>query len=602
MRRILALAFTLLATAAIAQTSVRQTGSVTPGHVATWTTNGVIGDGGTAGAGKVSGLGVVNSGPGICQQSAQTGAYNLVCLNATSSSGGLSMTNIGGATGGFTFTLNGTTQGIATVTLPVNTNDFVCFADTTGTLKDCGAPTYANPSASVGFSAVNGSASSGMRSDAAPALSSSIYNTSSVASTLVERDANQNAFANNWVFKATNVVSAGTTTTLTAASTRLQTLTGSANQTFQLPDATTLSVGTTFEFNNNSTGTLTVVDAASGGVSSLLAGGYARVTAIAVSTTAGSWDKHYLISANGSWGTAGVFIGTNGGSGGVINLAGSSTGSVALQVAAAAGSGTVFQLPATNGSAGQVLQTNGSGVTSWAGAAPTVQSCASGLTCDNSSHTYTATAGTVRVRIQMCGGGAGGAAVATNGGGAGSATSFGSWVANGGTSGGVAGGAGGAGGSGGADGTGTKIFRIAGNGGMAGMTNSTAGITVPGGSGGNGPFGGLANAAAPGSTANNAAARSCAGGLGGGGAGAQGSGSGGGAGEYVAFWATAAQASGQSYTVGNGGTGGAAGTVAGGNGGSGNMIIEEFAFKYLVRCDAFGGAANDNVDDTCKAA
>lgn len=50
---------------------------------------------------------------------------------------------------------------------------------------------------------------------------------------------------------------------------------------------------------------------------------------------------------------------------GPILLPGSSSGSVLLQVAAAAGTATVFTLPATNGSNTNVLQTDGSGNTSW---------------------------------------------------------------------------------------------------------------------------------------------------------------------------------------------------------------------------------------------
>jgi hypothetical protein len=64
-----------------------------------------------------------------------------------------------------------------------------------------------------------------------------------------------------------------------------------------------------------------------------------------------------------------VTLGSNGGTNAQITLNGSTSGSVTLKTAAAAGAGTVFQLPATNGSNGQFLQTNGSGVLSWAAAA-----------------------------------------------------------------------------------------------------------------------------------------------------------------------------------------------------------------------------------------
>ena len=118
--------------------TVQQSGSVTPNHAACWTTTGVIKDCGSATTGVLSSLGVTASGPAICQRSAASGAYNLLCLQVSSTAGGIAMTNVGGATGGFTFTLNGVTQGIGTVTLPVSVNNFACFADTAGTLKDCG--------------------------------------------------------------------------------------------------------------------------------------------------------------------------------------------------------------------------------------------------------------------------------------------------------------------------------------------------------------------------------------------------------------------------------------------------------------------------------
>ena len=132
--------------------------------------------------------------------------------------------------------------------------------------------------------------------------------TASTALNLVLRDTNQNAFANNFVSKATNVVSSSGTTVLTAASTRLQQLTGSQIQTFQLPDATTLSIGSTFEFNNNSTNLLTIKDNGSNTLFTVTSGGYARILAIAVSTPNGAWDSHYLLPNNSVYGTTGLTI------------------------------------------------------------------------------------------------------------------------------------------------------------------------------------------------------------------------------------------------------------------------------------------------------
>lgn len=68
-------------------------------------------------------------------------------------------------------------------------------------------------------------------------------------------------------------------------------------------------------------------------------------------------------------GTATPSLGLNGSTGGTLTLNGSSSGSSIIQVPAAAGTGTVFQLPATNGTNAFVLSTDGSGHTSWISAA-----------------------------------------------------------------------------------------------------------------------------------------------------------------------------------------------------------------------------------------
>jgi len=67
--------------------------------------------------------------------------------------------------------------------------------------------------------------------------------------------------------------------------------------------------------------------------------------------------------------TAQPTLGANGGTGGQFTLNGSTSGSATLRVGAAAGTGTIFQLPPDNGTNTYVLQTNGSGVTSWVASA-----------------------------------------------------------------------------------------------------------------------------------------------------------------------------------------------------------------------------------------
>lgn len=63
--------------------------------------------------------------------------------------------------------------------------------------------------------------------------------------------------------------------------------------------------------------------------------------------------------------TTSINLGSNGGNNGVAVFYGSTSGSVTIKAAAAAGTGTIFQLPASNGTNGYVLSTDGFGALSW---------------------------------------------------------------------------------------------------------------------------------------------------------------------------------------------------------------------------------------------
>lgn len=89
-------------------------------------------------------------------------------------------------------------------------------------------------------------------------LGVTIATTTATASALVLRDSNINVFANNFIANYATTVTAGGTTTLTAASAYNQYFTGSSNQTITLPVTSTLAQGFSFMIMNNSTGTLTV--------------------------------------------------------------------------------------------------------------------------------------------------------------------------------------------------------------------------------------------------------------------------------------------------------------------------------------------------------
>lgn len=115
------------------------------------------------------------------------------------------------------------------------------------------------------------------------------------ANSVVLRDADQNIVANNFIPGLTTIVSAAGTTVLTGASSYFQRLTGSTTQTFQLPDATTLLAGTTFIFDNDSSGNLTVVNYNSGAVDVIPPGAFGYIFLESTSTSSGNWGKYALL-------------------------------------------------------------------------------------------------------------------------------------------------------------------------------------------------------------------------------------------------------------------------------------------------------------------
>jgi trimeric autotransporter adhesin len=181
------------------------------------------------------------------------------------------------------------------------------------------------------------------------------------------------AFSPNFSSGQSLVTSASGTTVLTVNSNRIQQLRGTNPQTFQLPDATTLLLGFSFEFNNNSSGTLTIV--ANDGVTTILTmvpGSYARVSASSVSTTNGTWDYHWLMPSSAVYGTSGLTVtgsiaattslstGANSGSSGSVLINGSTSGTISVLPQAAAGTYN-FNLPTTAGTSGYFLTSAGGG-------------------------------------------------------------------------------------------------------------------------------------------------------------------------------------------------------------------------------------------------
>lgn len=134
--------------------------------------------------------------------------------------------------------------------------------------------------------------------------------TSSGANSVMLRDANQNTSINRLNQANTSVTASGGTTVLTAASSYSQTLNGTGNQTFQMPDATTLTTGVAFVFNNNATGTLTLTDYASATIGTITSGGACELVLLSNGTVGGTWDVHGFLPENVTWGTNALNLGS----------------------------------------------------------------------------------------------------------------------------------------------------------------------------------------------------------------------------------------------------------------------------------------------------
>ena len=142
---------------------------------------------------------------------------------------------------------------------------------------------------------------------------------SSGANSVVLRDANSNVTFNNYIAGFSATTAAGTTTVLTVSSSRNQVLVGSTTQTFQLPNATTLQLGQSFVFINNSSGVLTVTNNAGTTIETVPSGGITQLGATSIGTSAGSWGAYSFIPAAVDWGTNALNLASTVISGGTWN-------------------------------------------------------------------------------------------------------------------------------------------------------------------------------------------------------------------------------------------------------------------------------------------
>jgi hypothetical protein len=75
-----------------------------------------------------------------------------------------------------------------------------------------------------------------------------------------------------------------------------------------MPDATTLTTGVAFVFNNNATGTLTLANYAATTIGVIPSGGAVALILLANGTTGGTWNYHGFAPENIQWGTNSLYL------------------------------------------------------------------------------------------------------------------------------------------------------------------------------------------------------------------------------------------------------------------------------------------------------
>ena len=219
-----------------------------------------------------------------------------------------------------TYSTTGPTLTRTTVYASSNSGSAVTFSGTCNIFVTYPSGRSVNLDASGNVSALGTIASGTWNASTVPvAYGGTGVTASSGANSVMLRDASQNVAINRLNQSNTNTAAAAGITTLTAASSYSQTLTGTGTQTFKMPDATTLTTGVAFIFNNNATGTLTLQDSASGAIGTITAGGAVELVCVSTATVAGTWDYHGFLPENVTWGTNALALGSTVITGGTWN-------------------------------------------------------------------------------------------------------------------------------------------------------------------------------------------------------------------------------------------------------------------------------------------
>jgi len=196
--------------------------------------------------------------------------------------------------------------------------------------------------------------------------------TIAIDSNVVVKDANNNISANAFFNNLATITASGTQVVLTAASAPVYLVSGSGGQTIKLPDATTLTKGTIFSFNNNqSSGAILVNNNSNTLVVSIPSGAYVTVVLLDNATAAGTWDRHDQSPANVSWSTntfdypGSITSATWNGNTVAANRGGTGQSSPFVAGGIAYGSTTSALGVTPIGTAGQVLTSAGAAAPTW---------------------------------------------------------------------------------------------------------------------------------------------------------------------------------------------------------------------------------------------
>jgi len=211
-----------------------------------------------------------------------------------------------------TYSTTGPTLTRTTIYASSNSNNAVTFPGTVNVFVTYPSGKSVNLDGSGNVSAL-GTVSSGtwQGSTIGVAYGGTGVTSSSGANSVVLRDANSNITVNRVNQANTSTSAAGGTTALTAASSYIQTLINTGSQTYTLPDATTLTTGVAFVFNNMATGTLTIQNFATGSVGTIPSGGAGAVFLTNNGTTGGTWDLHSYLPEGVTFGTNAFNLGSS---------------------------------------------------------------------------------------------------------------------------------------------------------------------------------------------------------------------------------------------------------------------------------------------------